>query len=90
MNLVLFKNAMMHITRIARILSKSNGHGLLVGVGGSGKQSLTKLTSFLLGYELETIPSSLSINDFKALLGEIIKKATKSPGSKRVFMITDL
>lgn len=57
MNLVLFKNAMKDISRIAWILDRSNGHALLVGVGGSGKQSLTKLTSFLMGYELDTLPS---------------------------------
>lgn len=57
MNLVLFKNAMKDISRIAWILDRSNGHALLVGVGGSGKQSLTKLTSFLMGYELDTLPN---------------------------------
>lgn len=28
--------------------------------------------------------------DFKALLGDIIKKATKPPGTNRIFMITDV
>lgn len=44
-----------------------------------------------MGYELDTLPSgSITIQDFKTLLGEILKKATKTPGTKRVFMITDL
>ena len=55
LNLVLFKDAMEHLSRIARILRQERGNMLLVGVGGSGKKSLTTLGTVLAGYELMTI-----------------------------------
>ena len=76
MNLVLFDDAIKHVCRIARIVSSPSGHALLVGVGGSGKQSLTKLAAFIC--ELTpfsiTVSANYNLNNLKEDLLELYKK----------------
>jgi len=47
MKLIMFLDACDHVNRICRILRQPQGNGLLLGVGGSGRQSLAKLASFM-------------------------------------------
>ena len=90
MNLVLFQQAMDHVTRIARIIDLPAGNAMLVGVGGSGKQSLAKLASFICGYEvfMIQITGSYGLADLKENLLSLYTKA----GVKGVpvsFIMTD-
>ena len=52
MKLVMFLDACEHISRISRIIRQPQGNALLLGVGGSGRQSLGKMATFISGYKL--------------------------------------
>jgi len=90
MNLVLFDQAMEHISRIARIIDLPAGSALLVGVGGSGKQSLAKLAAFILTYDVIRIvvTTSYNANDLKTDIQGMFTKAGVA-GARLLFLLTD-
>lgn len=91
MNLVLFDDAINHVCRISRITDNPCGNALLVGVGGSGKQSLARLASFVNQQDILTIlvNQSYGCNELKVDLQEFYKKAAVKPGSPHAFLMTD-
>ncbi|KAJ0394425.1 hypothetical protein P43SY_010922 [Pythium insidiosum] len=88
MALVLFEMALEHLSRILRIIRNPLGHALLIGVGGSGKQSLSRLAAFTAGYELFEIflTRGYGENEFRENLKDLYRKLGKQ---KVVFLFTD-
>ena len=90
MDLVLFDDAVKHVCRISRIISNRGGHALLVGVGGSGKQSLSRLAAHICDFKLIqiAISSNYSVNDFNEDLRSTLRlAATKDEGV--VFLLSE-
>ncbi|XP_073737373.1 dynein axonemal heavy chain 10 [Callorhinus ursinus] len=90
MNLVLFDDALEHLTRVHRIIRMDRGHALLVGVGGSGKQSLARLAAFTAGCEVFEIllNRGYSENNFREDLKNLyLKLGTEN--KMMIFLFTD-
>ncbi|XP_066516038.1 dynein axonemal heavy chain 6 isoform X2 [Hoplias malabaricus] len=88
--LVFFQDAIEHVTRIARMIRQERGNALLVGVGGTGKQSLTRLAAHICGYRCFQIELSRGYNydSFHDDLRKLYKLAGVE-GQDMVFLFTD-
>ncbi len=85
MPLVMFGYALEHASRLCRILRQPGGHALLVGLGGSGRQSLARLAAHVVGYKVLQIEVSAAYG-MAAWRGDL-KKVLKMAGAdaKQVF-----
>uniref|UniRef100_A0A8C5LU47 Dynein axonemal heavy chain 6 n=1 Tax=Leptobrachium leishanense TaxID=445787 RepID=A0A8C5LU47_9ANUR len=88
--LVFFQDAIEHVSRIARMIRQERGNALLVGVGGTGKQSLTRLAAHMCGYKCFQIELSRGYN--YETFHEDLRKLYKMAGVENkdmVFLFTD-
>ncbi|KAM7079135.1 dynein axonemal heavy chain 6 [Molossus nigricans] len=88
--LVFFQDAIEHVSRIARMIRQERGNALLVGVGGTGKQSLTRLAAHICGYKCFQIELSRGYNYDS--FHEDLRKLYKLAGiddKNMVFLFTD-
>ena len=77
LKLVMFLDACDHVCRICRILRQPQGNALLLGVGGSGRQSLARLATSINAYDsfqIEVIKGYTMI-DFSKNVKECLKLA---------------
>ncbi|XP_044534788.1 dynein axonemal heavy chain 11 [Gracilinanus agilis] len=90
MPLVFFEDAMQHVCRISRILHTAQGHCLLIGVGGSGKQSLSRLAAYICSFEVFqiTLRKDYGLQDLKIDLTHLYIK-TGAKNMPAVFLLTD-
>ena len=88
--LVMFLDAIEHVSRICRIIRQTRGNALLLGIGGSGRQSLSRLASYMEEYDIFQIELSKNygVNEWHDDIKKVMMKAGLE-SKNTVFLFSD-
>ena len=83
-DVVFFDYFVTHILRVCRVLRMPSGNMVLIGHGGSGKQTVCQLASFIMTgqsdrYMTFNAPRDFRLFEFKKVIKDIIKKSNYFP-----------
>jgi len=75
------------VSRIVRVIRQPRGNMLLIGIGGSGRQSLTRLASFICDYDTFQIEVSKQYRRLEFREGKWIVAWYQCLGLEQAFLI---
>lgn len=90
LDIVLFPYALENLSKVCRLLSMSNGNGLLVAAAGYGRQTLAKLATSMLRFNMEQprITTNYNTVHWRNDLKRVLKESG-ALGNDVVFLITE-
>ncbi|XP_070136648.1 dynein axonemal heavy chain 3 [Drosophila bipectinata] len=90
MDLVMFRFAIEHVSRVSRVLQMPRGNILMVGMGGSGRRSSARLAAYIADCRLMTVQVSKSytLTDWRDDLKKILMAASFNL-NHTVFLFSD-
>ena len=60
-SILLFQECLDNLAKLNRILSREQGHALQVGLGGDGRRTLTRLATYMQGYQLREMDAQKDV-----------------------------
>ena len=92
LSLVIFRYVLEHLSKICRVLKSPGGNALLVGVGGSGRQSLTRLGGYMAGMTTfqPEISKAYGVTEWREDIKLVLKGAGAQGKARFKFLSTKL
>jgi dynein heavy chain len=89
-NILLFEECLDNLAKLNRILSREYGHALQIGLGGDGRRTLTRLATWMQGYDLQEmeIQKDIPLQDWQDFLREVFRRSGIK-NNKCTILVTD-